>query len=126
MGDERRKRNARFLFYSRQANHKVKAPVFPSPFPNTVNADTIKEALKQIKYPGFSRDIVSFGLVRSAAFDDGVAKVSLAITTSDPKVPLQLKTEIEQCLRALAGVKDVIIELAVSAARPRRVPAKPA
>jgi ATP-binding protein involved in chromosome partitioning len=82
-----------------------------------VTADTIKEALKQVKYPGFSRDIVSFGLVRSAAFVDGTAKVSVAIATSDPKVPTMLKGEIEKCLRALPGVKDVIIELAVSAAK---------
>ena len=116
------KRNARFLFYSRQPTHKVKATVFPSHFPTTVNADTIKEALKQVKYPGFSRDIVSFGLVRSAAFDDGVAKVALAITTSDPKVPLQLKNEVEQCLRAMPGVKDVIIELAVSGAKAAPAP----
>jgi len=82
-----------------------------------MTADSIKEALKQVKYPGFSRDIVSFGLVRSAAFVDGTARVSVALTTSDPKVPLQLKQEIEQCLRAQPGVKDVIIELAVSAAK---------
>ena len=82
-----------------------------------MTTDAIKEALKQVKYPGFSRDIVSFGLVRSAVFAEGTAKVSLAITTSDPKVPLQLKADIEQCLRAQPGVKDVIIELAVSAAK---------
>ncbi len=82
-----------------------------------MTADSIKEALKQVKYPGFSRDIVSFGLVRSAAFADGTAKVSVAITTSDPKVPTMLKTEIEHCLRAQPGVKDVIVELAVSAAK---------
>lgn len=82
-----------------------------------MTADSIKEALKQVKYPGFSRDIVSFGLVRSAAFADGTAKVSLALTTSDPKVPTMLKTEIEHCLRAQPGVKDVIVEIAVSAAK---------
>src|SRR5688572_213072 len=82
-----------------------------------VTADTIKEALKQVKYPGFSRDIVSFGLVRSVAFTDGTAKVSVGITTSDPKVPTMLKAEIEKCLRAQPGVTDVIIELAVSAAK---------
>jgi ATP-binding protein involved in chromosome partitioning len=82
-----------------------------------VTADTIKEALKQVKYPGFSRDIVSFGLVRSATFADGTAQVAVAITTSDPKVPTMLKAEIEKCLRAQPGVKDVIIELAVSAAK---------
>jgi ATP-binding protein involved in chromosome partitioning len=82
-----------------------------------VTADTIKEALKQVKYPGFSRDIVSFGLVRSATFADGTARVAVAITTSDPKVPTMLKAEIEKCLRALPGVKDTIVELAVSAAK---------
>ena len=87
-----------------------------------MTADSIKEALKQVKYPGFTRDIVSFGLVRSAAFIDGTAKVSVAITTSDPKVPIFLKGEIENCLRAQPGVKDVIIELAVSAAK---APPKP-
>jgi len=111
-----------FLFYSRQPTHKVKAPVFPSHFHTLLNADAIKEALKQVKYPGFSRDIVSFGLVRSAAFTDGTAKVSVAITTSDPKLPTMLKAEIEKCLLAQPGVKDVIIELAVSAAK---APPKP-
>lgn len=82
-----------------------------------VTADSIKAALQQVKYPGFSRDIVSFGLVRSAAFADGTAKVSLAITTSDPKVPTMLKSEVEKCLLAQPGVKEVIIELAVSAGK---------
>lgn len=87
-----------------------------------MNADAIKEALKQVKYPGFSRDIVSFGLVRSAAFADGTAKVSIGITTSDPKVPHALKQDVEACLRATPGVTDVIVELAVTPAKP---PPKP-
>ena len=77
--------------------------------------EAIKEQLKQVKYPGFSRDIVSFGIVRSAAFVDGTVKVSLALTTNDPKTPLQLKREVEACLRALPEVKDTIIDVAVSA-----------
>ena len=82
--------------------------------------DELKEHLKQVKYPGFSRDIVSFGLVRAAALVDGTAKVSLAITTSDPKIPLQLKTEVDRCLRALPAVKETIIDIAVS---PLKTPA---
>jgi len=80
-----------------------------------VTENDLKEHLKQVKYPGFSRDIVSFGLVRSAAFADGLAKVSLALSTSDPKVPRQLKEEVEQCLRSIPGVTDTLVELAVSA-----------
>lgn len=79
--------------------------------------DQIQEQLKHVKYPGFSRDIVSFGLVRSAGFFDGTAKVSLAITSSDPKVPLQIKTDVEKCLRALDGVKEVIVEISVAPAK---------
>jgi ATP-binding protein involved in chromosome partitioning len=80
-----------------------------------VTPEALKEHLKQVKYPGFSRDIVSFGLVRSAAFVDGTAKIALAITTNDPKTPLQLKREVADCLNALPEVKDTIIDIAVSA-----------
>lgn len=76
--------------------------------------DELKEHLKQVKYPGFSRDIVSFGLVKSAALIDGTARVALAITSSDPKVPLHLKREVDACLRAIPGVTDTVIDLAVS------------
>lgn len=81
----------------------------------------IKEQLKQVKYPGFSRDIVSFGIVRSAAFADGTVKVALNLTTNDPKTPLQLKREVEACLKAMPGVRDTIVDIAVSA--PKAAPA---
>jgi ATP-binding protein involved in chromosome partitioning len=86
-----------------------------------VTSDQIKEHLKQVKYPGFSRDIVSFGLVRSAGFVDGTVKVSLAISSGDPKTPRQIKTDIEQCLRGLPGVKETIVEIAVTP--PKATPA---
>ena len=82
-----------------------------------MTSDEIKEQLKQVKYPGFSRDIVSFGLVRAAGFADGTAKVSLALATNDPKIPLHLKAEVEKCLRALPGVKETIIEVSVAPAK---------
>ena len=76
--------------------------------------DEIKEQLRQVKYPGFSRDIVSFGLVRSAALVDGTAKVSLALSTNDPKIPLHLRREVDLCLRAIPGVRETIIDVAVT------------
>jgi ATP-binding protein involved in chromosome partitioning len=82
-----------------------------------VTDEEIKAHLKQVKYPGFSRDIVSFGLVRSAGFADGTAKVALTLTTNDPKIPLHLKNEVEKCLRAIPGVRDVVIDIAVQPMR---------
>ena len=83
----------------------------------TVKSDAIIEALKQVKYPGFSRDIVSFGLVRSAVIVDGAAKVALSITTADPHIPAALKAEVEQVLRVLPGVQRVSVEIAVAGVR---------
>jgi ATP-binding protein involved in chromosome partitioning len=82
-----------------------------------VTSEDILGQLKKVKYPGFSRDIVSFGLVKSAAFEDGVARVSLAISTNDPKVPKQLKDEVERALLSLPGVSKAVVELAVQAAK---------
>jgi ATP-binding protein involved in chromosome partitioning len=82
-----------------------------------VTSDQIKEHLKQVKYPGFSRDIVSFGLVRTAGFLDGTVKVALSLTSNDPKAPLQLKSDVEKVLRGLPGVKDIIVEIAVAPAK---------
>jgi ATP-binding protein involved in chromosome partitioning len=73
------------------------------------------DQLRKVRYPGFSRDIVSFGLVKSAALEGGVARVSLAISTSDPKVPKQLRDEVERALLALPGVTGASVELAVQA-----------
>jgi ATP-binding protein involved in chromosome partitioning len=85
--------------------------------------DTIKELLKQIKYPGYSRDIVSFGLVRDASLADGVAKVTLALNTADQQIPRQIKAAVDALLRAQPGVRDTQIEITntppKSAAPPR-------
>jgi ATP-binding protein involved in chromosome partitioning len=91
-----------------------------------VTPDAIQDCLKLVKYPGFSRDIVSFGLVRSAGFLDGTIKVSLALSTTDPQIPLQLKAGVEQALRGQPGVKDILVEIAVSAAAKATAPTIPA
>jgi ATP-binding protein involved in chromosome partitioning len=83
------------------------------------------EQLKKVKYPGFSRDIVSFGLVKAAELDDGVARVSLAIATNDPKVPKQLKDEVERILLTVPGVTRAHVEVAVQAARAAAAPGAP-
>jgi ATP-binding protein involved in chromosome partitioning len=83
------------------------------------------EQLRKVKYPGFSRDIVSFGLVKAAELDGGVARVSLAIATNDPKVPKQLKDEVERTLLSLPGVAQASVEISVQAARAPAAPGTP-
>src|SRR6266568_3987417 len=53
----------------------------------SISEEQVKTALKSVKYPGFSRDIVSFGLVKSIQIDNGEVKVQLALATNDPNIP---------------------------------------
>ena len=73
----------------------------------------MRNALKSVKYPGFSRDIVSFGLVKSVNIDDGEVKVQLALATNDPNVPAAIKNDAEAALRSIAGVRNarVLIDI---------------
>ena len=44
--------------------------------------DSIREALKAVKFPGYSRDIVSFGLVKDVAVNNGAVSVLVFIGRS--------------------------------------------
>src|SRR5438477_1354806 len=63
-----------------------------------VTQEQIKNALKSVKYPGFSRDIVSFGLVKEIVSTDAETRVQLVLTTNDPAVPRAIKAEAEEIL----------------------------
>ena len=54
----------------------------------------IKNALKLVKFPGFSRDIVSFGLIREIELKQGVVQIGVEITSRDPQVPEQIAADI--------------------------------
>jgi ATP-binding protein involved in chromosome partitioning len=78
-----------------------------------ISEEQIKEALKGVKYPGFSRDIVSFGLVKGIQIDGNAVTVQLALATNEPAIPQAIKTESEAILRALPGVASarVLIDI---------------
>ena len=76
-----------------------------------VSEDQIKETLKTVKYPGFSRDIVSFGLVKGIEAQDGDVIVQLVLATNDPAIPQTIKNEAENALRNLAGVREAKVRI---------------
>ena len=79
-----------------------------------MDKNKIFELLKQIKYPGFSRDIVSFGLVQDAAFNEGKASVKIAITSSDATTPTKIKKEVESLLQSQSLISEVSVTIAVT------------
>src|SRR4029077_6552152 len=91
-----------------------------SPFParkfgwvTSLSETEVREALRNVKYPCFNRDIVSFGLVKSVDIDNGEVKVQLALATNDPNVPAAIKSDAEKVLSGIAGVQSakVLIDI---------------
>jgi ATP-binding protein involved in chromosome partitioning len=78
--------------------------------------EQVLEALKKVKYPGYSRDIVSFGLIQKISVEGKACEVSMGLTTSDPKVADQIKLESEDILRRLDGFERVQVTVNLQAA----------
>lgn len=74
--------------------------------------EQIQAALKEVKYPGFSRDIISFGLLKEVDLEDGVVRVKLEIKTKDPKVPQAIFQDCHRVLDPLMnGPEQVKVEI---------------
>ena len=82
--------------------------------------ELIRSQLTQVRYPGFSRDIVSFGLVKEVRIDGGNVVVQMQVATSDPSVPQAIKEMSEAALLTLSGVNEVkiLIDVQAPAAQP--------
>jgi len=84
-----------------------------------LSEEQVRSTLSQIRYPGFSRDIVSFGLVKEIRVSGVDVAVTLEITAKDATVPQAVQAACETALRALPGVG------AVSVQTENRAPAMP-
>lgn len=96
--------------------------------PVMVISSDVLSALRQVKYPGFSRDIVSFGIVRDVRSEDGVTTLVLAPPAGDPALIERIRPEIERVVGAVEGIGRLEI---TTAEAPRtiqeaRTPARPA
>ena len=76
-----------------------------------LSQEEIQNALSAVKYPGYSRDIVSFGLVKEISAANGVVSVMLQLTSPNPDAARQIKVEIEQVLKKLPGVSQVFVDV---------------
>ena len=68
--------------------------------------EQVLEALKNVTYPGFTKDIVTFGFVKDVEVDGDKVSLSVDITSSADEVKLQLVKEIETELQKL-GFKEI-------------------
>jgi ATP-binding protein involved in chromosome partitioning len=78
--------------------------------------DNIKNALAAVKYPGYSRDIVSFDLVKEISVANDSISVTMQLTSPNPEAAQQIKIESERVLKNLPGVNHVHVEVRQPAA----------
>ena len=60
--------------------------------------EDILKILKTISYPGFSRDIISFGIVSDISIDDEIVRIKVELSSQDPEIPIQIEKTIKQKL----------------------------
>jgi metal-sulfur cluster biosynthetic enzyme len=77
-----------------------------------VTVDQVKMALRKVKDPDLSLNIVDLGLVYEIAVDES-GKVNVDVSLTSPGCPSgpQIMGDMERAIRAVPGVTDVAINL---------------
>jgi len=67
----------------------------------------VREKLGTVRYPGFSRDIISFGLVKGIQVSGKDVIVDISLATRDANIPRQLHADATAALKSLPGIGEV-------------------
>lgn len=78
-----------------------------------LNPEGIRNILKKVKYPGFSRDIISFGIVKDIGVEGSKVTVSLLLPKPDEKLELEIGESVRKTLLESPGVSEVDVRIGV-------------
>jgi ATP-binding protein involved in chromosome partitioning len=70
----------------------------------------ITDTLRSVRYPGFSRDIVSFGLLKGVSIDGANVTVRLELATRDANIPRQIHEAATAALQGVPGIGKVSLD----------------
>lgn len=84
--------------------------------------EKIRDQLKQVKYPGMTRDIVSFGMVKNVAVEAGKAQITLEFKTNDAQIPEQIAAAVRSTIAQLDGLNHVDVRIIVPGKTPPAAP----
>jgi ATP-binding protein involved in chromosome partitioning len=85
-----------------------------------LNPEGIRNILKKIKYPGFSRDIVSFGIVKDIGVEGSKVTISLLLPKPDEKLESEIEGSVRKTLLESPGVSEV--DVRIGAREPKKIP----
>ena len=73
--------------------------------------DAVFHALRSVNYPGFSRDIVSFGLIHGVLMEGATARIGLVTTHLPPEIQQEIAEEATRAALMVPGVEDVLLQI---------------
>ncbi len=76
--------------------------------------EQVLEALKKVRFPGLSRDIVSFGFVRDVKVDAGDVSFTIHFQTENPATGEQIARDAYAAVKAMEGVSEVKVNLEIA------------
>jgi ATP-binding protein involved in chromosome partitioning len=71
----------------------------------------VHDILKTVPYPGYSRDIVSFGMVKNISIDARNVGVLIRLTEHQPQIADQIRESVSAALRNVPGVANMQVDL---------------
>ncbi len=75
-----------------------------------LNKESVNAALSKVLYPGFTKDIVTFGFVNSIEIDGSKVSFNVEITSSAPEVAQQITDDATAELKAV-GASEVVVNI---------------
>lgn len=76
-----------------------------------LSADTVRQALRQVKDPELDMNIVDLGLVYDVEVDGGLVRINMTLTSPGCPAGPMITNDIYKAVRALEGVSDVDIDI---------------
>ena len=71
----------------------------------------VHDILRTVTYPGYSRDIVSFGMVKTISIEGKDVGVLIRLTEHQPQIAEQIRQSVSTALRSLPGVGTLQVDL---------------
>jgi metal-sulfur cluster biosynthetic enzyme len=76
-----------------------------------LSAETVRQALRQVKDPELDMNIVDLGLVYDVEVDDGLVRINMTLTSPGCPAGPMITNDIYKVVRAIEGVMDVDIDI---------------
>ena len=87
----------------------------------TLSPALVRAALTTVKYPGFTRDIVSFGLVKEVTVSpEGAVVVNLVVESKNADVPRYIYESVMGTIKELPGVTKLDVNIEHHAPQPTK------